>query len=473
MSLTKLAESTSKIDPALYTKYDVKRGLRDINGKGVLAGLTDIGNVHAYDMVDGKQVPCEGKLYYRGYNIEDLVNGFIRDQRFGFEEVTYLLLFGKLPSKEDLKEFSDMLAAYRSLPTSFVRDIILKAPSQDMMNTLARSVLTLYTYDDRADDISLPNVLRQCLQLIALFPMLSVYGYQAYSHYHDGKSLYIHMPDPSLSTAENLLHILRPDSKYTNLEAHILDIALVLHMEHGGGNNSTFTTHVVSSSGTDTYSTIASSLGSLKGPKHGGANIKVVRMFEDMKKTVKDWNNEKEVGDYLRALLNKDAFDHAGLIYGMGHAVYSLSDPRANIFKGFVEKLSKEKAEKKSSSFILWWNALHHRSLPKNARSTKVSVPTWTSTADLYTVCWICLRSSSHRSLRSPVWLAGVPTASKSLPITEKLFVLHTKAFLRLKIMFRLKNVKITKTFLNTKRHKSAGRTFHSSDTFSFYISDV
>ena len=307
LSLTKLAESTSKIDPALYTKYDVKRGLRDINGKGVLAGLTDIGNVHAYDMVDGKQVPCEGKLYYRGYNIEDLVNGFIRDQRFGFEEVTYLLLFGKLPSKEDLKEFSDMLAAYRSLPTSFVRDIILKAPSQDMMNTLARSVLTLYTYDDRADDISLPNVLRQCLQLIALFPMLSVYGYQAYSHYHDGKSLYIHMPDPSLSTAENLLHILRPDSKYTNLEARILDIALVLHMEHGG------------------------------------ANIKVVRMFEDMKKTVKDWNNEKEVGDYLRALLNKDAFDHAGLIYGMGHAVYSLSDPRANIFKGFVEKLSKEK----------------------------------------------------------------------------------------------------------------------------------
>ena len=343
LSLTKLAESTSKIDPALYTKYDVKRGLRDINGKGVLAGLTDIGNVHAYDMVDGKQVPCEGKLYYRGYNIEDLVNGFIRDQRFGFEEVTYLLLFGKLPSKEDLKEFSDMLAAYRSLPTSFVRDIILKAPSQDMMNTLARSVLTLYTYDDRADDISLPNVLRQCLQLIALFPMLSVYGYQAYSHYHDGKSLYIHMPDPSLSTAENLLHILRPDSKYTNLEARILDIALVLHMEHGGGNNSTFTTHVVSSSGTDTYSTIASSLGSLKGPKHGGANVKVVRMFEDMKKTVKDWNNEKEVGDYLRALLNKDAFDHAGLIYGMGHAVYTLSDPREVILKRFARDLAQEK----------------------------------------------------------------------------------------------------------------------------------
>lgn len=343
LSLTKLAESTSKIDPALYTKYDVKRGLRDINGKGVLAGLTDIGNVHAYDMVDGKQVPCEGKLYYRGYNIEDLVNGFIRDQRFGFEEVTYLLLFGKLPSKEDLKEFSDMLAAYRSLPTSFVRDIILKAPSQDMMNTLARSVLTLYTYDDRADDISLPNVLRQCLQLIALFPMLSVYGYQAYSHYHDGKSLYIHMPDPSLSTAENLLHILRPDSKYTNLEAHILDIALVLHMEHGGGNNSTFTTHLVSSSGTDTYSAIAAAIGSLKGPRHGGANIKVVKMFDDMKKHLHDWTDETEVEAYLRALLNKEAFDHAGLIYGMGHAVYSLSDPRARIFRSFVEELSQEK----------------------------------------------------------------------------------------------------------------------------------
>lgn len=347
LSLTKLAESTSKIDPALYTKYDVKRGLRDINGKGVLAGLTDIGNVHAYDMVDGKQVPCEGKLYYRGYNIEDLVNGFIRDQRFGFEEVTYLLLFGKLPSKEDLKEFSDMLAAYRSLPTSFVRDIILKAPSQDMMNTLARSVLTLYTYDDRADDISLPNVLRQCLQLIALFPMLSVYGYQAYSHYHDGKSLYIHMPDPSLSTAENLLHILRPDSKYTNLEAHILDIALVLHMEHGGGNNSTFTTHLVSSSGTDTYSAIAAAIGSLKGPKHGGANIKVVKMFADMKEQVKDWTNEEEVGNYLRDLLDKKAFDKAGLIYGMGHAVYSLSDPRAVTFRSFVERLSEEKGYEK------------------------------------------------------------------------------------------------------------------------------
>ena len=347
LSLTKLAESTSKIDPALYTKYDVKRGLRDINGKGVLAGLTDIGNVHAYDMVDGKQVPCEGKLYYRGYNIEDLVNGFIRDQRFGFEEVTYLLLFGKLPSKEDLKEFSDMLAAYRSLPTSFVRDIILKAPSQDMMNTLARSVLTLYSYDEMADDVSLPNVLRQCLQLISLFPLLSVYGYQAYKHYHDGASLFIHSPKEEYSTAENILHILRPDSKFSPLEAKLLDIALILHMEHGGGNNSTFTTHLVSSSGTDTYSVIAASLGSLKGPKHGGANIKVVRMFDDMKANLKDWTDEEEISRYLTALLHKEAFDHAGLIYGMGHAVYSLSDPRAQIFRGFVKRLSAEKGYEK------------------------------------------------------------------------------------------------------------------------------
>ena len=352
LSLTKLAESTSKIDPALYTKYDVKRGLRDINGKGVLAGLTDIGNVHAYDMVDGKQVPCEGKLYYRGYNIEDLVNGFIRDQRFGFEEVTYLLLFGKLPSKEDLKEFSDMLAAYRSLPTSFVRDIILKAPSQDMMNTLARSVLTLYTYDDRADDISLPNVLRQCLQLIALFPMLSVYGYQAYSHYHDGKSLYIHMPDPSLSTAENLLHILRPDSKYTNLEARILDIALVLHMEHGGGNNSTFTVRVTSSTGTDTYSAIAAGIGSLKGPLHGGANIQVTDMFHHLQENIRDWTNVDEIDTYFTRMLNKEVYNKTGLIYGIGHAVYTISDPRAILLKELARDLAREKGKEREFAFL-------------------------------------------------------------------------------------------------------------------------
>ena len=343
LDLAQMSERASQINADLYKKYDVKRGLRDINGKGVLAGLTEIGEVQAYKSVDGKEVPCEGKLYYRGLDIEELVQGFVSEKRFGFEEITYLLLFGELPSEKELSDFCELLGSYRTLPTHFVRDIIMKAPSKDMMNTLARSVLTLYSYDDRGDDISIPNVLRQSLQLIALFPVLSVYGYQAYSHYHDGKSLYIHQPQPNLSTAENILYTLRPDSSYTDFEAKVLDIALVLHMEHGGGNNSSFTTHVVSSSGTDTYSSVAASLGSLKGPRHGGANIKVVRMFEDMKQQVKDWTDEKEVGAYLRALLNKEAFDHAGLIYGMGHAVYSLSDPRANIFKSFVERLSKEK----------------------------------------------------------------------------------------------------------------------------------
>ena len=343
LDLAQMSERASQINADLYKKYDVKRGLRDINGKGVLAGLTEIGEVQAYKSVDGKEVPCEGKLYYRGLDIEELVQGFVSEKRFGFEEITYLLLFGELPSEKELSDFCELLGSYRTLPTHFVRDIIMKAPSKDMMNTLARSVLTLYSYDDRGDDISIPNVLRQSLQLIALFPVLSVYGYQAYSHYHDGKSLYIHQPQPNLSTAENILYTLRPDSSYTDFVAKVLDIALVLHMEHGGGNNSSFTTHVVSSSGTDTYSSVAASLGSLKGPRHGGANIKVVRMFEDMKQQVKDWTDEKEVGAYLRALLNKEAFDHAGLIYGMGHAVYSLSDPRANIFKSFVERLSKEK----------------------------------------------------------------------------------------------------------------------------------
>ena len=341
--LTQICRENDKLDLSLYGKYDVKRGLRDLNGKGVLAGLTQVSNVQATKIVDGKEVPCAGKLSYRGYDIKDLTNGFINDRRFGFEEVTYLLLFGKLPNQEELNEFSGILANQRMLPRNFVRDVIMKAPSRDIMNALSRSVLTLYSYDKDPDNIELENVLRQCINLISVFPLLSVYAYQAYNHYEKGKSLYIHQPKKELSTAENILRLLRPDKKYTALEAEILDIALILHMEHGGGNNSTFTTHVVSSSGTDTYSAIAAALGSLKGPKHGGANIKVVRMFEDMKKTVKDWNNEKEVGDYLRALLNKDAFDHAGLIYGMGHAVYSLSDPRANIFKGFVEKLSKEK----------------------------------------------------------------------------------------------------------------------------------
>ncbi len=344
--ITRLAAMNKKasiIDTELFTKYEVKRGLRDLNGKGVLAGLTNISDVRANKIVDGVQVPTHGRLFYRGYDVKDLVEGFAKEDRFGFEEITYLLLFDKLPDKEELDSFSTLLSGYRSLPTSFVRDIIMKAPSNDMMNTLARSVLTLYSYDDRADDTSLPNVLRQCLQLIALFPMLSIYGYQAYSHYHNGESLYIHQPQPELSNAENILHILRPDSSYTPLEAKILDIALILHMEHGGGNNSSFTTHVVTSSLTDTYSVIAAAIGSLKGPRHGGANIKVVKMFEDLKKEVSDWTNESQVADYLLKLLHKEAFDHAGLIYGVGHAVYSKSDPRAVIFKSFVQKLSEEK----------------------------------------------------------------------------------------------------------------------------------
>lgn len=345
--LTEICKEHSSLDLSLYAKYDVKRGLRDVNGKGVLAGLTQISNVQATKVVDGKEVPCAGSLFYRGYNIKDLTKGFLTDGRFGFEEVAYLLLFGVLPNEEQLKEFSKILCDQRSLPTNFVRDVVMKAPSKDIMNALARSVLTLYSYDDNPDDISLPNVMRQCLNLISVFPLLSVYGYQAYNHYVKGKSLYIHLPQKGLSTAENILRILRPDKKYTELEAKILDIALILHMEHGGGNNSTFTTHVVSSSGTDTYSAIAAALGSLKGPKHGGANIKVVSMFKDMKKHIKDWTDEDEVRDYLKKLLHKEAFDRRGLIYGMGHAIYSVSDPRAEVLKGFVEKLAKEKGRMK------------------------------------------------------------------------------------------------------------------------------
>ena len=344
--LANMSKEADIIDTELFTKYDVKRGLRDLNGKGVLAGLTNISDVRANKIVDGVQVPTHGELFYRGYNVKDLVNGLTQDNCFGFEEVTYLLLFDKLPNAEEMESFKRLLSGYRSLPTSFVRDIIIKSPSNDMMNTLARSVLTLYSYDDRADDTSLPNVLRQCLQLISLFPLLSIYGYQAYTHYHDGNSLFIHQPQAELSTAENILHILRSDSQYTPLEAKILDIALILHMEHGGGNNSTFTTHVVTSSLTDTYSVIAAAIGSLKGPRHGGANIKVVKMFDDMKHQVSDWKNEGQVADYLTKLLHKEAFDHAGLIYGVGHAVYSKSDPRAVIFKSFVEKLSEEKGLK-------------------------------------------------------------------------------------------------------------------------------
>ena len=339
-----LCVNNSRIEPQLYVDNKVYRGLRDLNGKGVLTGLTEISDIISRKTVNGEEVPCKGELYYRGYNVEDLVGGLIKDDRFGFEEVTYLLLFGELPGKEQLNEFKSLLYSYRPLPDNFVRDIIMKASSTDLMNSLARSVLTLYSYDEKPDNTDIPNVLRQCLQLIARFPQLSVYGYHAHN-YHAKKvnSFFIHEPDLSLSTAENLLYMLRLDGKYSPLEAKVLDIALVLHAEHGGGNNSTFTTHVVSSSGTDTYSAIAAALGSLKGPKHGGANIKVTNMFNDIKANVRDWEDREEVASYLAKILNKEAFDKAGLIYGIGHAIYSVSDPRAKVFKRFVKSLSEEK----------------------------------------------------------------------------------------------------------------------------------
>ena len=334
------------IDPELYQTYGVKRGLRDKSGKGVLAGLTNISEIQSSKEVNGETVPCEGKLFYRGYDIIDLVGAETREHRFGFEEIAYLLLFGDLPDAGELQDFKKVLADSRTLPTNFVRDVIMKAPSKDMMNTLSRSVLTLASYDDNVADPSLENVLRQCLMLIAVFPMLAVYGYPSYNHYERDESFYIHRPDENLSAAENLLRMLRPDKSYSDLEARVLDLALILHMEHGGGNNSSFTTHVVTSSGSDTYSVIAAALASLKGPKHGGANIKVVEMMADLREHVRDLKDEQEVEGYLLKLLNREAFDRKGLIYGMGHAVYSISDPRAQVFRGFVEQLATEKDKK-------------------------------------------------------------------------------------------------------------------------------
>lgn len=342
-NLSKLAEESSFIDPELYIKYEVKKGLRDINGRGVLAGLTEIGEVHSYIIDNVEMIPQPGKLYYRGIDVDDIVEGFINEGRHGFEEATYLLLFGSLPNKLELLSFSTLLSDLRSLPKSFVRDIILKAPSRNVMNMLSRSVLALYSYDGTADEITITNVLRQSLELIARLPLVAVYSYHAYAHYHEGESLYIHSPKSNYSTAENILHMLRPDSSFTETEARLLDLALVLHAEHGGGNNSTFTTHVVTSTGTDTYSAISAALGSLKGPRHGGANIKVVQMFEDLKNHVNNWEDEGEIRDYLIKLLNKEAFDKTGLIYGMGHAVYSISDPRAEILRSHCKTLAIEK----------------------------------------------------------------------------------------------------------------------------------
>ncbi|WXJ79226.1 hypothetical protein MTMBA_13080 [Moorella thermoacetica] len=338
-----LAEKNNTIDPDLYEKYNVKRGLRNKDGTGVLVGLTEIGEVHGYILDEGERTPDHGRLLYRGIDIWDIVRGFQQEGRFGFEEVCYLLLFGELPDKKRLEEFTHLLAEHRSLPDGFVEDMILKAPSNDIMNKLARSVLAAYSYDPNPDDISLRNVLRQCIELIARFPIMVAYGYQAKAHYYENKSLYIHLPQTELSTAENFLYMIRPDNQYTSLEAELLDLALVLHAEHGGGNNSAFTVHVVSSTGTDTYSVIAAATGSLKGPKHGGANIKVMKMIEDIKNNVKDWHDEEELRNYLIKILRREAFDRSGLIYGIGHAVYTLSDPRAVLLKQKAAELAREK----------------------------------------------------------------------------------------------------------------------------------
>jgi citrate synthase len=349
----KVAELSDKckenynIDQTLYQKYDVKRGLRDINGRGVLTGLTDISEILSHKELDGVDTNIPGELYYRGVDVKKIVKGFFGENRFGFEEVVYLLLLGKLPNTTELKDFSSMLSDFRQLPKTFVRDVIMKSTSSDIMNGMAKSVLSLYSYDKEANNLDIVNVLKQSLWLISVFPMLAVYGYHAYNYYRNENSLIIHKPPAELGIAESVLYMLRPDMKYTELEAKILDITLVLHAEHGGGNNSTFTNHVVTSSGTDSYSATAASLASLKGPKHGGANIKVVQMFSEMKKAVTDWQDENEVKDYLRKLLRKEAFDKSGLIYGMGHAIYTLSDPRADVFKHFVEDLAKDKNRQK------------------------------------------------------------------------------------------------------------------------------
>lgn len=342
-----LCRETPTFKEEQYKDNKVKRGLRDLDGTGVIAGLTDVSDIIAKKTVNGEKVSCPGELYYRSINVKDIIAGYNNSSCSGFEETVYLLLFNKLPSKKELEEFKMLLAEYRKLPRNFVRDVIMKAPSKDIMNSLARCILTFYSYDHFALDNSFENILRQCLTLIAVMPMFAVYGYNAHMHYNENKSLFIHKPLPELSTAENVLHMLRPDSKFTALEAKVLDIAFILHAEHGGGNNSTFTTHVLTSSGTDTYSTIAAALCSLKGPRHGGANIKVMEMFADIKKHVKNWNDEEELSNYLSDMLDGKVFDKAGLIYGMGHAVYSISDPRAEVFKTFVGKLAKEKGRNK------------------------------------------------------------------------------------------------------------------------------
>lgn len=342
-----LCVENDTISDSLFQEYGVNRGLRDVNGKGVLTGLTKISKIVSFKEDEfGKTIPCDGELWYRGYNVKTLI-GSIGEDEYGFEKAAYLLLFGELPSEAEQREFSRILGESRTLPTNFTRDVIMKAPSKDIMNSMTRSILTLAAYDDRTADGSIENNIRQCVQLIAIFPMLAVYGYHAYNHYENDSSMYIHRPDSNLSTAENFLRMLRPDNQYTKLEAQVLDVALMLHMEHGGGNNSTFTTRVVTSAGTDTYSAIAAAMSSLKGPKHGGANIKVMEMMNDIRANVKDWEDRDEVRAYLSRMLSGEVFDHKGLIYGMGHAVYSLSDPRERVFKSYVEHLAVAKNRQK------------------------------------------------------------------------------------------------------------------------------
>jgi len=350
--LEKLAKKYDKIDLKLYDKYNVKRGLRNPDGSGVLVGLTSIGDVHGYIVDENEKIPVEGRLRYRGIDIKEIVDGIKKDKRFGFEEIAYLLLFGELPKKSQLSQFISMLSRKRDLPEGFTENMILKAPSKDIMNKLARSVLTLYSYDRNPEGRSIGNVIRQCIELIARFPVIVAYGYCAKIHYFDNKSLYIHNPLPELSTAENFLHLIRPDGKYTKIEAEVLDIAFVLHAEHGGGNNSTFSTHLITSADTDVYSAVASAIGSLKGLKRGGANIKVVKMMEEIKANVKDWSNEQKVADYLVKIIQRKAFDRTGLIYGMGHAVYTLSDPREKILREYAHKLAKEKG--REDEFLLY-----------------------------------------------------------------------------------------------------------------------
>jgi citrate synthase len=378
--LTKIAIKSNSITPQSYAKFDVKRGLRNSDGTGVLVGLTSIGDVHGYIMDEREKVAVEGRLRYRGIDVEEMVEGFQAEGRYGYNEVAYLLLFGNLPNREQLEQFQGMLDACRELPDGFTENMILKAPSPDIMNKLARAVLASYSYDENPDDISIRNVLRQCIELIARFPTMVAYGYQAKCHYYDNKSLFIHKPQPGLSTAQNFLYMIRPDTTFTELEAETLDLALVLHAEHGGGNNSAFALHVVTSSDTDTYSAMAAAVGSLKGPKHGGANIRVASMMEDIKRSVKDWNDDDEVSLYLAKIVRKEAFDGKGLIYGMGHAVYTLSDPRAIILRDKAAQLAREKGHTEEYQL---YKAIERLS-PKVFAREKESTKTLAANVDLY-----------------------------------------------------------------------------------------